>query len=33
MLLKRIRGYYNKDIVLVDLGRDFKGYSAFYKQY
>jgi putative ABC transport system permease protein len=27
--LKKDPGYYNKDIVLVDLGRDFKGYSAF----
>lgn len=27
--LARDPGYYNKDIILVDLGRDFKGYSAF----
>ncbi|MGB8491890.1 MAG: FtsX-like permease family protein, partial [Bacteroidales bacterium] len=27
--LKKDPGYYNKDILLVDLGQDFKGYSAF----
>ncbi len=27
--LNKDPGYYNKDIILVDLGRDFKGYSAF----
>lgn len=27
--LNKDPGYYNKDIVMVDLGRDFKGYSAF----
>ena len=27
--LKKDPGYYNKDILLVDLGHDFKGYSAF----
>jgi len=27
--LNKDPGYYNKDIIMVDLGRDFKGYSAF----
>ena len=27
--LKKDLGYYNKDIVVIDLGRDFKGYSAY----
>jgi putative ABC transport system permease protein len=27
--LKKDLGYYNKDIIVVDLGRDFKGYSAY----
>jgi putative ABC transport system permease protein len=27
--LNKDPGYYNKDIILIELGRDFKGYSAF----
>ena len=27
--LKKDLGYYNQDIVLIDLGEDFKGYSAY----
>jgi putative ABC transport system permease protein len=27
--LKKDPGYFNKDILMVDLGRDFKGYSAY----
>lgn len=27
--LNKDPGYYNKDIILIDLGRDFKGYSAY----
>ena len=27
--LKKDLGYYNHDIVVIDLGRDFKGYSAY----
>jgi putative ABC transport system permease protein len=27
--LNKDLGYYNKDILMIDLGRDFKGYSAF----
>jgi len=27
--LKKDLGYYNQDIVVIDLGRDFKGYSAY----
>jgi putative ABC transport system permease protein len=27
--LKKDLGYYNHDIVIIDLGRDFKGYSAY----
>ena len=27
--LKKDPGYYNSDILLIDLGRDFKGYSAY----
>ncbi len=27
--LKKDLGYYNTDILLIDLGRDFKGYSAY----
>jgi len=28
-ILKKDLGYYNKDIVVIDMGRDFKGYSAY----
>ncbi len=27
--LKKDLGYYNHDIIIIDLGRDFKGYSAY----
>ncbi|MDO9341103.1 MAG: ABC transporter permease [Bacteroidales bacterium] len=27
--LKKDLGYYNKDIIIIDMGRDFKGYSAY----
>ena len=27
--LKKDLGYYNKDIVVIDMGRDFKGYSSY----
>ncbi len=27
--LKKDLGYYNQDIVIIDMGRDFKGYSAY----